>query len=438
MKKQRITLFPKQIECFKYLEDKQTSEVLFGGGAGGAKTFTGCLWQISRRLKYPKTRSVIGRAKLKNLKLTTLNTFWEVAINFCGLKPDRDFEFNANGYKIKFYNGSEIYLKDLFFYPSDPEFTSLGGLEITDAFVDESAEVTEKAVNILNSRIRYKLDEYNLIPKTLLTCNPSKSWLYTQFYRPALTNELPPHRKFIKSLVTDNKAISKHYVTQLGKLDKISKERLLFGNWEYNDDEALLFEFDSLQDLFKNDFVETGLKVITCDVARFGEDKTIICVWNGLRCEKIVKFDKNDVKQVVDEIKGLCRSKGIPVSKVVIDQDGVGGGVVDYLSGCVGFVNGSKALKKENYQNLKTQCFYKLAEVVNNNQMFIEDTRYRDLIIQELEVIKRTRVDKDSQKLAIEGKETIKAKIGRSPDFADAIMMRMWFYIKKNYGEYAF
>ena len=70
--------------------------------------------------------------------------------------------------------------------------------------------------------------------------------------------------------------------------------------------------------------------------------------------------------------------------------------------------------------------------------MYIADKRYRDLIIQELEVIKRARVDKDSQKLAIEGKDTIKTKIGRSPDFADAIMMRMWFYIKKNYGEYAF
>ena len=48
-----IDLFPKQIECFKYLEDKHTTEVLFGGGAGGSKTFTGCLWQISRRLRYP-------------------------------------------------------------------------------------------------------------------------------------------------------------------------------------------------------------------------------------------------------------------------------------------------------------------------------------------------------------------------------------------------
>jgi len=438
LKKQKVSLFPKQIECFKYLEDNSTSEVLFGGGAGGAKTFTGCLWQISRRLKYAGTRSVIGRSKLKNLKATTLNTFWEVANNYCGLSPNRDYVFNASDSTIKFYNGSEIYLKDLFLYPSDSEFTSLGGLEITDCFIDESAEVSEKAVNILNSRIRYKLDEFGLIPKTLLTCNPSKGWLYSQFYKPALSNSLPPHRKFIKSLVTDNKAISKHYIDQLGKLDKLSKERLLFGNWEYNEDSALLFDYTSLQDMFSNNYVEQGNKIITCDVARFGNDKTIICLWNGLRLERIIKFDKSSVKQVVEEIEELCLKHSIPNSKVVIDQDGVGGGAKDYISGSVGFANGSKALKNENYQNLKTQCYYKLAEIVNTGKLYIADSKYRENIISELEIIKRDKVDKDSQKLAIEGKDIQKVKLGHSPDFADAIMMRMWYEIKSNYGEYAF
>tara|TARA_R100000544_G_scaffold6890_2_gene2709 strand:- start:12283 stop:13599 length:1317 start_codon:yes stop_codon:yes gene_type:complete len=438
LKKNDVKLFPKQIECFTYLEDSTTSEILFGGGAGGSKTFTGCLWQIMRRLKYPKTRSVIGRSKLKNLKGTTLNTFFEVADEYCGLVRGTHYFYNHNESIITFYNGSEIYLKDLFFFPSDPEFTSLGGLEITDCFIDECAEVTSKAVTILNSRIRYKLDEYNLIPKTLLTCNPSKGWLYTQFYKPALTNDLPEHRKFIKSLVTDNKAISKHYISQLGKLDKISKERLLFGNWEYNDDDALLIKFDALQDTFTNTYVEEGMKVITCDVARFGDDKTVICLWNGLRLESIVKFDKSSVLEVVSEIKLMCQLNSVSYSRIVIDQDGVGGGVVDYLSGCVGFVNGSKALKGENYQNLKTQCYYKLAEVINAGQMYITDTQYKEEIISELEIVKRTQVDKDSHKLAIEGKDVMKQKLGHSPDYADAIMMRMWYHMKSNYGEYAF
>jgi len=437
MKNPKIKLFKKQLECFKYLEDKHTTEVLFGGGAGGSKTFTGCLWQISRRLRYAGTRSVIGRSKLKNLKATTLNTFFEVAVDYCGLTPDVDFRYNASDSTITFYNKSVIYLKDLFLYPSDPMFTSLGGLEITDAFVDEAAEVTEKAVNVLNSRIRYKLDEFGLIPKTLLTCNPSKGWLYSKYYKPSNTDTLLPYQKFIKSLVTDNKAISKHYLEQLQKLDKISKERLLFGNWEYIDDDALLFDYNSLQDTFTNGYVKGGVKYITCDVARLGADKSVIILWDGLRVEKIISIDKNTIPEIIAKIGTLRNEHQIPNSKIVIDQDGVGGGVVDAYSGCIGFMNGGKALKGENYANLKTQCYFKLAELVNDGKVFIKDNRYKDIIITELEVVKRDKVDKDSQKLAIEGKDIQKQKLGRSPDYADAIMMRMWFESFGSYGEYA-
>lgn len=432
-----IELFPKQIECFAYLEDKVTTEVLFGGGAGGSKTFTGCLWQIQRRLTYAGTRSVIGRSKLKNLKATTLNTFFEVAQDFCGLKPNEHFTYNAQDSTITFFNDSIIYLKDLFLYPSDPDFTSLGGLEITDAFVDECAEVTQKAVNILNSRIRFKLDKYNLIPKTLMTCNPTKTWLYSEFYKPYKEDRMQDHRKFIQSLVRDNTEISEHYIKQLEKLDKVSRQRLLLGDWEYNEDDALLFDYDSIHDMFTNK-LEGGLKYITCDVARFGSDKTIIILWNGLTAEKIVSMSKSAVTDTIQQIKKMSAQNGVQRSHIIVDEDGVGGGVKDGISGCKGFVNGSKALKNENFQNLKTQCFFKLAELVNEGKVAVKDKTHKQTIIEELEVIKRDKIDKDTQKLSIIPKDTIKTLLGRSPDIADALMMRMWYEVKGNYGVYAF
>ena len=432
-----INLFDTQVKCFQYLEDKTTTEVLFGGGAGGSKTFTGCLWQIHRRLQYAGTRSVIGRSKLKNLKATTLNTFFEVAQDFVGLKPNDDFTYNAQESTITFFNGSIIYLKDLFLYPSDKDFTSLGGLEITDAFVDECAEVSHKAINILNSRIRFKLDKYNLIPKTLMTCNPTKSWLYSEFYKPAKENRLPEHRQFIQSLVSDNTAISQHYIKQLEKLDKVSRQRLLLGDWEYNEDDALLFDYDSIHDMFTNT-IEGGMNHISCDVARFGSDKTIIVVWDGLNAIKIKQIDKSSVTDVVDQLNTYAQQYGVQRSHIIVDEDGVGGGVKDLLSGCKGFVNGSKALKSENFQNLKTQCFFKFAEMVNTGKVAISEAQYKQTIIEELEIIKRDKIDKDTQKLSIISKDTIKVLLGRSPDFADALMMRMWFEVKGNYGVYAF
>ena len=160
-------------------------------------------------------------------------------------------------------------------------------------------------------------------------------------------------------------------------------------------------------------------------------------LWDGLRVEKIISIDKNTIPEIISVIENLRGEHNIPNSKIVIDQDGVGGGVVDAFSGCVGFVNGGKAHKKENYANLKTQCYFKLAELVNEGKVFIKDKTYKDVIITELEVVKRDKVDKDSQKLAIEGKDIQKQKLGRSPDYADAIMMRMWFESFGSYGEYA-
>ena len=191
----------------------------------------------------------MGRSKLTTLKKTTLKTFIEVAKTL-GLKEDNHFKYNQINNEIKFYNGSEIILKDLFSYPSDPEFDSLGSLEIAGAFIDECNQISEKAKNIVMSRIRHKLDEFGMIPKILMTCNPSRNWCYNEYYKKQMDGRLEPYKKFIQALNTDNKFISKHYITNLERQDEVTKNRLLYGNWDY-EDQLGLFKYDSILDMFE-------------------------------------------------------------------------------------------------------------------------------------------------------------------------------------------
>jgi len=423
-----------QKECLNYLFDNKTKEVLFGGAAGGGKSWVGVSYLILMAIKYPKTRYLMGRSKLDALKKTTLNTFFEVCTAW-NLKAIEDYNFNGSSNVITFYNGSEIILKDLFLYPSDRNFDSLGSLEITSAFIDEANQITEKAKNVVASRLRYKLDENGLIPKMLMTCNPAKNWVYSEYYRPAKDKTIKPYRKFIQSLVGDNTYISKHYEKQLFELDELSKQRLLYGNWEYDVTNDSLIEYDAILSLFNQKGIE-GDKYITCDVARFGADKTVIMLWQGLHLRYVRTLLKSAVNDVVDEIKKLQQENQVNLTNIIVDEDGVGGGVKDYLR-CRGFVNNSKPLKNENYQNLKTQCYYKLADLINKGQIGIScsDVNVKNSIIEECEQVRTKDADKDN-KLQIIPKDTVKAILGRSPDYSDALAMRMFYEIDNNFGKY--
>lgn len=419
----------KQTQAIDYLEDNITNELLFGGGAGGGKSILGCYWQIKQRLKYPETKGLIGRASLKTLKETTLQSFFFVAKQQ-ELIAGTHYKYNQQSNIIYFPNGSQILLKDLFLYPSDPNFDELGSLEITDAFIDECNQLVEKAKNVVKSRIRYNLDENKLIPKILMTCNPAKNWVYSTFYKPSKDGTLGDNKKFIQSLLTDNPNISRHYRENLLTLDANSRERLLFGNWEYDDDKTVLIQYESIINCFSNTFIESGAKYITADIARYGRDKTVIGVWDGWRLIKIVTIDKSGLDYVSDEIRKLANAFHVALSNIVVDEDGVGGGVKDFLK-CKGFVNNSSPIKQQNqtanFNNLKSQCYFGLADKINQNEVYFAfDGVDKEKAIEELQYVKQAKFDSDGKKSVLR-KEDVKELLGRSPDYSDMIMMRYFF-----------
>lgn len=405
-----------------------------GEKAGGGKSALGVLWLIEQCQTYPATRWLMGRSKLKTLKETTLNTFFELTSN---LKLSTSYNYNSQTGVITWSNGSEILLKDLYSYPADPNFDSLGSLEITGAFIDECNQISFKAWQIVTSRIRYKLNEYNLTPKILGTCNPAKNWTYSKFYIPTAAGTINETRKFIQSLPTDNPNLPPSYLDSLLALDENSKQRLYYGNWEFDNDPARLIDFDKIQNIFTNDFVDAGDMFISADIARYGSDKMVILVWSGFRVIEIFTLDKSSITETAESIKSLMNKHRVPLSNVVADEDGVGGGVVDIVR-CKGFVNNSKALKEENnnveYQNLKTQCYYKLAELIQSNKLFIDcnNADVQDTICKELEQVKRDKIDQDG-KLRILPKEKVKELIGHSPDYSDALAMRFYFDLKQTF-----
>lgn len=426
----------KQEQALRLLTSNIIVEFLYGGAAGGAKSWTGCSWLVFMCLAYPKTKWFIGRESLKRLRESTLITFYKVCSAY-GVKRDVDFKYNGQDHYIEFANGSRIDMLDLRYLPSDPLYERYGSIEYTGGWIEEGGEINFGAYDTLKTRIgRHLNDLYGITRKLFVSCNPKKNWMYFTFYKPSLKNELPENMVYLPCLVQENPFIEKDYIDALRSTnDKVKKERLLKGNWEYDDNPNALCSYDTILEIFDNRLAEkNGRKYLTADIARFGSDKARIGVWDGFVLIKVVSFDVSKTTLIQDTINHLRESYKIPKHRSVADEDGVGGGVVDNC-GIIGFVNGSKPFDGENYKNLQTQCGYKLAEYINDNKVGIEcelSSEEKEMITIELEQLQTHKADSDG-KLELKPKELIKEDIGHSPDWRDLFLMRMLFLYKYDY-----
>lgn len=445
----------KQKLWFKYLLDNKTNRIWYGGAAWGWKSYTGVAWQWMRRNKYAGTRWFFGRKELKNLKRTTLATYFKFLDDYNIPEAQRG-SYNAQDSIIRFSNGSEIHLLDLAHQPSDPLYTRFGSSEYTDWFIDESNEVAEDCKNLLYTRIgRHKNKELWLVPKMLETFNPDKWHVYRDYYIPSKKEGVEWTREFdwpfwpfqvnwcfITALATDNKLLPEDYINNLASSSEVTKQRLLLGNFEYDDTPWRIFDFDAINNLWNN-WRNTGEYFVTCDAARKWKDKAVIYLWNWWLLEKVIEFATCTTVEIEDEIKKLQVLHSFPMSRVVVDDDWVGWWPVDHLW-CKWFVNNCTpispanstkvAYKKRNYKNLKTQCYFMLADKVNEWGISIVPEYIKESLIQELDVVIEINEDKDGKK-EICDKAYIKGKIGRSPDYADALMMRMFFELRKQWPE---
>jgi phage terminase large subunit len=461
----------KQTIALDYLEDISTEEVLFGGAAGPGKSSFICYWQLKRRLKYPGTRGLIGRAHLKTLKETTLKTFFEIAEKQ-GVKRGRHFDLTSSQDKenpncLVFSNGSLIFLRDLFHYPADPDFDELGSLEITDAAIDECSQVVAKAKNILKVRIRYQLDKFcdicadetkstvlerdvngkpvkwicgkghitsGLMPKILYATNPAKNWAYDEFYRPSKDGVILAYRKFVQAFAYDNPDYPKSSLESLKNMPEgPEKERLYYGNWEYSDDPRSLCDYDAILDMFTNEVAPTGKKAISADLAMQGRDRFVAAPWDGLICNLSRGVDKVKATgiEIEQDIKKLMLVNLVGHSQTVIDSDGMGAYLESYLKGIKEFHGGAQAFDKVEFANLKAECAYKLAEFTNNRQIKIicsEEQKYK--IIRQMGALKSKSVDADESRKRIINKEEMKEELnGQSPDYLDMLLMKMIFHV---------
>jgi len=427
-----ISLSPKQQQALDRLTDNETEEVAFGGAKNGGKSYLGVTFVFGNAEMYPETNWFILRNELNDLRKFTIPSIHEVYNNW-GQKISERADFNGQDNVYNLNNGSKVFLLSGKYLPSDPLFERFGSMQMTGGWIEEGGEVHVMAYeNIKLSIGRWKNDLYGILGKLLITCNPKKNFLYTEFYKPFKDGTLSPKKAFIQSLVTDNIYAQEGSIERLDAIkDTITRQRLRHGIWEYVNDPDALCEYDAIVDLFTNDHAKRGRKYISADLAMKGRDRFVAGLWDGLVLDLTKGLDQEQStgKSIEADLKRLMIQHLVPRSQTIVDSDGMGSYLESYLTGIKEFHGGATAISKE-YANLKSECAYKLVELVNKREIkIICSEKQKTYICQELEILKSESVDNDEGKKRIIKKEKMKELINRSPDYLDMLLMRMYFEV---------
>ncbi|WP_020603240.1 terminase large subunit domain-containing protein [Spirosoma spitsbergense] len=290
----------------------------------------------------------------------------------------------------------------------------------------------------------------------------------------------PKSLTFIPGSIYQNKILLQNdpgYLAGLLSLPEAEQNKLLRGNWKVRFDGSALYNPSSVSSIFTN-YLPVPLgsaaptRYITADIAKFGRDWTVIYAWIGWEIVGCVVLKVNDSVEAVSAIEFLRLKFGIQEHNVLVDQNGVGGDVLALRPRYVGFLNNGTTMDdpqtkvKENYENLKTQVYYRNGNRVNQGAMRVslnQDNTWiyesvetgtftsgvatynhnrhnttktklkgkvvdiRDLIVADLRAIRKIESD-PTKRLRINNKDAQKILLaGRSPDFGDPIAMREYF-----------
>jgi hypothetical protein len=475
-----------------------SADILISGAAAGVgKTFA-LLLEAVRNISVPGFGAVIFRRTTTQIRNegglwdTSLELYtylkgepkesyleWSFAygnkIKFSHLEYEKNI-IDWQGAQIPFIGFDEIthFTKKMFFYLLSRNRSVCGVKPYVRATCNPDPEswVTEFISWWIDSETGFAIPERDGVVRYVVLDGDTYIWGDTEeeviekanyLIEPLVKRSGIDPKEFVKSVsfvtgsIYDNRELMKinpGYLANLLSQDEATKASLLHSNWKAVLSDKDLYNYYSFIGMFENlyDVIDIG-SYITADIALEGSNKLVICVWSGFELINIEIIDKSDGKQVVEGISALAKYHNVQNKYIAYDNDGVGGFVKGFIVGAYPFSGGIPAIEvtdpasgkkiKENYFNLKTQCFYRSAKNVNDgkykisklvaNKMYDDKMTVRQRFMHERKAIKKDKIDSDG-KLRIISKAEMKAKLnGESPDLMDMFMMREVFELKPKF-----
>jgi hypothetical protein len=160
--------------------------------------------------------------------------------------------------------------------------------------------------------------------------------------------------------------------------------------------------------------------VLALDPALYGPDFTALAVRRGDVVEEVVTWSK--LSTVETAVRAVVELDRLGLSKdhgVTVDEPGLGGGVIDVLKEMGvrprGYNGGATPLRHTKFRNRRAESFWNLRRLLERGVIALPP----DLKLADELCSMRWSIGLDGR-IQIEPKEELRARIGRSPDRADA------------------
>lgn len=212
-------------------------EVLFGGAAGGGKSYGQLIDALLYALRYEKSKQIIFRRTFPDLEKSLIRVSQEIY-------PRAVASYNSSKHIWTFKNGSII---DFGYIDNETDVYQYQSAEYDVIRFDELTHFTEYMYTYMISRCRGA----NKYPKHIKSStNPGgvgHTWVKKRFIDIGVPNEVQnvknengtiTTRIFIPSLVQDNKFLIESdpdYIARLDNLPEKERKALKFGDWDIYD-----------------------------------------------------------------------------------------------------------------------------------------------------------------------------------------------------------
>jgi PBSX family phage terminase large subunit len=237
-------LVPWQIEAISYYNnfnyDSGILEMLMSGSIGSAKSICASHIIGIHAIKNKKSRQLILRRALKDLK----RTLWQTILSHIADIPHAIKEYNKSEMRITLINGSEI-IGDSY---DSGELEKFRSLELSGVIIEEASESNKQ----LYDAVKMRIGRLNSVKENYLLCltNPDEPshYLYKEFIE-----KNDKSKKVFYSLTEQNPFLPPWYIENLKKdLDPMMAKRMLQGQWVSIQGQTPYYAYNPEKQFLKN------------------------------------------------------------------------------------------------------------------------------------------------------------------------------------------